>query len=139
MGVDICFYLQKNTDGEWRNISLYNADNKFVDIWRCGGEAWDYVKENWRQYVPCEDVQEVAEAHGWEYDYETLPFYCATLTKLAYLSVINEYSEYNTPDEDEATHKFFEELLKEIKQYIDFAGDYFIDSDNIRIIALVSY
>lgn len=138
MSVDVYFYIEKKTDNEWKDISLYNSDKDFVDIHRCGGEVWDYLKDHWHCHVDLDHVEKFASEHDWVFDID-VPYYCATLTKIKYLTVIHKYGVLNTSAEDRDIHRFFNDLYQEIRDYIDFAGDEFIDSDNIRVVALISY
>ena len=140
MSADIYFYIQKKTDNGWAEIGLYNSDKDFVDIHRCGGEAWDYLKDHWHCHVDLKGVEKLASEHDWAFDDDDeVPYYCATLTKIKYLTIIHKYDVLNTPTEDRDIHQFFTDLFQEIRDYIGFAGDGLIDSDNIRVVALVSY
>ena len=126
MGVEIAFYLQKHNleRNEWENIFLYKNDKTVADIWRCGRDYYEQVRENFHMYLAEEDIAPIAKEGGWIRDedeneeYEDIPHYAATLTKVK---------------------AYFPDLAAEINYYLTFAEEDYLDSDNIRVVALVSY
>lgn len=142
MGADIVFYIQKKNDKDkWEDIELFTKDNKRVEIFRCGWDTVDTVKENWgTNGITKEDVEELAKTTGWIADTDDLPpYYWISLTKLELFEYYNKFNPYDTEDEAEELRKFYKELEKEIKQYIIFADEDYFNTDNIRIIAFISY
>ena len=126
MGVEIAFYIQKHNleRNEWENIFLYKNDKTVADIWRCGGDYYEQVRDNFHMHLTEEDIVPIAKEAGWTRDededegYEDIPHYAATLTKVK---------------------TYFPDLAAEISYYLTFAEEDYLDSDNIRVVALVSY
>ena len=134
MGAEVFFFIQKkenNIEG-WKDVALYTKD-EFVDIVYCGYDTYNYIKENWGMHIMSSEIDEIAKEHGWG-DIEDTPYYAATLAKIKYYAVKEPKTEL-----EEDIQNFYKRLYDEISAYIDFAGDSYIDIDNIRIIALVSY
>lgn len=131
MGVEINFYIQKNTNNKWENIFLYKEDNSLVDIWFCGRELLDNVVtlDNFGMSITRQEVEDLAKATGWitEEGDELPPYYVISLSKLMYLA-----TKFNKI-------KFFKNLANEVNCYLRFADEDCINIDNIRIIALISY
>lgn len=143
MGADIIFYIQKKNDKDkWEDIELFTKDNKRVEIWRCGWDTLDIIKENWGSSgITGEDVEELAKTTGWitDTDDDAPLCYWVSLTKLELFGYYKKFNPNDTEEEAEETREFYKELEKEIKQYIDFADEYYFNTDNIRIVAFVSY
>ena len=126
MGVEIAFYLQKHSliEDKWENIFLYKNDKTVADIWRCGGDYYEQVRDNFHMHLTGKDIVPIAKEGGWVRDededeeYEDIPHYAATLTKVK---------------------ACFPDLAAEISYYLTFAEADYLDSDNIRVVALVSY
>lgn len=126
MGVEIAFYLQKHSlaEDKWENIFLYTNDKTVVDIWRCGRDYYEAVRDYFHMYLAEEDIIPIAKEGGWIRDedeneeYEDIPHYAATLTKVK---------------------AYFPDLATEIGYYLTFAEEDYLDSDNVRVVALVSY
>ena len=124
MGVEIAFYLQKHSlaENKWENIFLYKNDKTVADIWRCGGDYYEAVRDYFHMYLTEEDIIPIAKEGGWirdeDEEYEDIPHYAATLTKVK---------------------TYFPDLAAEINYYLTFAEEDYLDSDNIRVVALVSY
>lgn len=144
MGVDISFYIQrKNNVGKWENVFLYNEVDNIVSIDTVGYDTYDYLKENWNMSVDEEEIKDLAFITEWITEEEredelSLPYYVATYSKIKYLA--KAYNNiYNVDEENKEAQKFWEDLNNEIRAYLTFAGYNFIDSDNIRVIAFVSY
>lgn len=140
MGVDIGFYIQKKENDQWKDIELFTKDNKRVEIFRCGWDTLDIIKENWGVAGVAEkDIKELAEATGWIDDITNIPpYYWVTLSKLELFCYLKKFNEYDTEDEAEDIREFYKDLIKEIKQYISFADEDYFNTDNIRIVAFIS-
>ena len=140
MGVDYCFYIQKRTKDKWASIFLTKTDGKIADIWRCGRDIMEYFND-WMLHVSDKDIKDLALDTGWYINGDEIdfPFHCISLAKLKYLTLIEQYSIYDTPEEAEETRIFYKNLVKDIEAYLSLAGEDYIDIDNIRIICFVSY
>ena len=141
MGADIVFYIQKKNDKDkWEDIELFTKDNKRVEIFRCGWDTVDMLKDVWGTTgITGEDVEELAKATGWITDTDDLPpCYWVTLTKLELFGYYKKFNQFDTEDEAEETREFYKELEKEIKQYITFADEDYFNTDNIRVVAFIS-
>lgn len=146
MGVDIGFYIQyKDREEGWKNAFLYKDDKyeNVVGIWRCSWEAYDYIKYNFYLDIAKEDAVKLFKIVGWrdenDEDEEIAPYYAISLSKLNYLAK-KPYVTSEEDLEDKVNEKaFFNELVTEIQNYLDFADYGHLDMDNIRIIAFVSY
>ena len=143
MGVDIMFYIQKKENGNWKEIELFNNKNKKADIWRCGGNAWDIIKNDWSiSLITEEEAYTLGEANGWQFEKEgnfnDTPYYAATLSKLLYLSLRPVNNDY-LDEEDIDIKAWYKDLVEDIEKYIEFADEYIINTDMYRIVAFVSY
>lgn len=142
MGVDICFYIQKKEKNEWKDVCLFKDNHELATIARCGYGAYDIVREDWHNNISDEDIEELATATGWRtYDEEIdFPYYCISYAKVKYLREATKILPYDTEEEEkENIYRFYKELALEIEMYLRFTDDDWIDEDNIRIIAFVSY
>lgn len=145
MGIDIEFYIQKNVDNKWTNVFLYrDKDNKNkVGIWRCGRNLLNDIITShiFGLNVDENDIKGLAVETGWfdEDDNELPPWYAITLSKLKYLANKPDIDAYDTEEEYIDKLKFYKDLINEIAFYLNFTDDNYIDEDNIRIIAFVSY
>lgn len=149
MSAEVYFYIQKrkNDDTGWENICLYTKD-EYVDVMRCS-EVADFVREYWNKNgINKKDVTWIAGEHNWiegwfdmegNEDEDLPPYYWVSLTQLKLFKHYDKFNQYDTDYEVQENKALCFSLEKEIKQYIAFAGDEFIDNDNIRIIAFISY
>lgn len=141
MSVDIMFYIQKKVEDKWEDIKLFTKDSERVEIWRCGWDTWDIIKDTWNHSgMTEEDIVRLAlEVDLYHYgdEPETLPQNCwISLTKLELFQYLKKFSEVDTPDEAEDTRRFYKTLYDEIQCYINFAENGFYgSSDNVRIVA----
>lgn len=143
MGVDIGFYIQyKDREEGWKNVLLYK-DNKYenvVGIWRRGWDTYDYVKYNFYLDIAKEDAVKLFKAVGWgDEDEEIAPYHAISLSKLNYLA--NKPCTTSEENLEDNTYEkaFFNELVTDIQNYLDFADYGYSDMDDIRIIAFASY
>ena len=142
MGVDIAFYIQKRENNEWKNVFLY-APNMCPDmcpvgIWRCGGDAFHELQRNWKT---CRDnIDELTKETGWTIEDDDAGYW-ASLAKIKYFAEKNEDRPRDFEEEEDYFDRkaFYKELEREIDAYLTFSGNDFLDMDNIRIIAFVSY
>ena len=143
MGVDIEFYIQKNVDNEWKNVSLYKKNNDKVSIFRCGRDLLDDIITcyTFGLNVNEDEIKNLAKETGWfDEDDNELPLrYAITLSKLKYLANKPDVEAHDTEEEYIDKQKFYKNLVNEIEVYLKFTDDDYIDEDNIRIIAFVSY
>ncbi len=143
MGVDIGFYIQKNVNNEWKDVSLYQNNNNKVEIWRCGSNVMNEIIGSYTfgLNVDHNEIVDLAIRTGWLSDDEDEmpPYYAISLYKLKYLANKPDTNIYDTEEEHIDKQKFYKELVNEIEIYLRFTNDDYIDEDNIRIIAFVSY
>lgn len=143
MGVDIGFYIQKNVNNEWKDVSLYQNNNNKVEIWRCGGELLDKIINgyNFGLNVDHDEIMDLAIRTGWlsDDDDEMPMYYAISLAKLKYLANKPDTNVYNTEEEHINRQQFYKNLVNEIEIYLRFTDDDYIDEDNVRVIAFVSY
>ena len=143
MGADIYFYIQKkNNKDKWEDVELFTKNSRRAEICRCGWDTLDMIKETWgSDGITGEDVEDLARATGWitDEDDDAPLCYWVTLTKLELLGYYKKFNQFNTKDEVKEAREFFKELEKEVKQYIIFADEDYFNTDNIRVIAFVSY
>ena len=143
MGVDVGFYIQKNVNNEWKDVSLYKNNNNKVEIWRCGGELLDNFIDRYifGLNVNHNEIIDLAIRTGWLSDDENEmpPYYAISLSKLKYLANKINIDPWNIEEEYIDKQKFYKGLVNEIEIYLRFSDDDLIDEDNIRIIAFVSY
>lgn len=144
MGVDIGFYIQyKDREEGWKNVLLYKDDKyeNIVGIWRRGWDSYDYITDNFHLDITEEDAIKLFNAVGWRdenaEDEDIAPYHAISLSKLNYLANKPYAKEY--PDEKFYEKAFFNELVTEIQNYLDFADYEHLDMDDIRIIAFASY
>lgn len=143
MGVEITFYIQKNFNNKWKDVSLYRDSSNKVEIWRNGRDLLNdiitpfvfglNVNEN--------EIKDLAEKTGWiDEDDDKLPLWHAiTLSKLKYLANKPDIKIHDTEEEYIDEQQFYKDLVNEIEVYLRFTNDDYIDEDNIRVIAFVSY
>lgn len=142
MGVDIGFYIQKNVNNEWKDVFLYKSDNDKVMIWRCGRDLLnDIARSTFGLNVNDNEIKDLAKKTEWidEDDNELPLWYAITLSKLKYLANKPNIDAYDTDEEYIDKQQFYKNLVDEIEMYLRFTDDDYIDEDNIRIIAFVSY
>ena len=145
MGVDIGFYIQKNVDNKWKDVSLYKDNSNKVEIWRRGSCVTDEVIDcyTFGLNVNHDEIVDLAISTGWlnndGNDDEMPPYYAISLSKLKYLANKPGIDIHDTEEEYIDKKKFFKELVNEIEVYLSFTDDDYIDEDNIRIIAFISY
>ena len=137
MGIDIAFYIQKREDNEWKNILLYTSNMCPVGIWRRGGDTLNELYHNWKT---CRDnIDELTKETGWTIEGDDAGYW-ASLAKIKYFAEKNEDRPHDFEEEDYFNRKvFYKELEKEINAYLSFSENDFLDMDNIRIVAFVSY
>ena len=139
MGVDIAFYIQKRENNEWKNVLLYTANMCPVGIWRCGGDAFHELQHNWKT---CRDnINELTKETGWTIEDDDAGYW-ASLAKIKYFAEKSEDRPHDFEEEEEDYFNrklFYKELEREIDDYLIFSGNDFLDMDNIRIVAFVSY
>lgn len=146
MGVDIGFYIQyKDKEEGWKNVLLYKDDKyeNIVGIWRRGWDTYDYVKYNFYLDMTKEDAIKLFNAVGWrdenDEDEEIAPYHAISLSKLNYLAKKPYVTSEENLEDNVYEKAFFNELVTEIQNYLDFANYGHLDMDNIRIVAFVSY
>ena len=145
MGVDIGFYIQININNEWLNVFLYGAGNNKVTIWRCGRHLLnETINQNtFGLNVNPDEVMDLAIKTEWididDDDNELPPYYAITLSKLKYLANKPNIDKCDTEEEYVDKQQFYKNLVNEIKIYLRFTDNDYIDEDNVRIIAFVSY
>ena len=146
MGVDIGFYIQyKDREEGWKNAFLYKDDKyeNVVGIWRCGWDNYDYVKYNFYLDVAEEDAVKLFNTVGWRDENneneEIAPYHAISLSKLNYLANRPCVTSEENPENGVYEKAFFNELVTEIQNYLDFADYEHLDMDDIRIIAFASY
>lgn len=140
MGIDIMFYIQKKVGNKWENIELFNKDKR-VEIWRCGRDAWETIKDTWNHSgMTDEDIRKLAIEMDLFHEYDSLvdmPQNCwISLTKLEMFQYLNKFNNVDTKEEIKVTKIFYKALYEEVQYYIGFAENGVYDySDNIRIVA----
>lgn len=147
MGVDIGFYIQKNVNNEWKDIFLYKeeTDKVFarIDIWRCGRHLLNDIitYAAFGLNVNKNEIKDLAERTEWidENNNELPPWYAITLSKLKYLANKPDINIHDTEEEYIDKQQFYKNLVDEIEVYLRFTDNDYVDEDNIRIIAFVSY
>jgi len=140
MGMDIMFYIQKKEGNEWKDIKLFTKDTERVEIWRCGWDTWDTIKNTWNHTGMTEEeiVRLALEADLGAFElFKDVPQNCwISLTKLELFQYLNKFDETETPEEAEETRRFYKTLYDEIQYYINFAENGFYGyGDNVRIVA----
>lgn len=146
MGVDIGFYIQKNVNNKWEDIFLYKPDDDKVfarvEIWRCGRDLLNDIISHsiFGLHINHNDIKDLAEKVEWiDEDDELPPYYAITLSKLKYLANKPDIDTHDTEEEYIDKQQFYKDLVNEIEVYLRFTDNDYIDEDNIRIIAFVSY
>lgn len=143
MGMDIGVYIQRRTgDGKWKDVSLYNSDNKKVVIWFRGYDTADYLKECGNMYVDLKDLKELAFQEDWiENENDVLPcWHAMTYSKIKYLaSPQGNYNVEDTIDESINKARFWESLKDRVYMYLEFEDCEYVNTDDIRIIAFESF
>ena len=143
MGIDIGFYIQKNVNNKWKDVSLYKDNSNKVEIWRCGGDLLNDIitRSTFGLNVYNNEIKDLAEKTGWldEEDNKLPLWYAITLSKLKYFANKPDIDIHDTEEEYIDKQKFYKDLVNEIEVYLRFTDDDYIDEDNIRIIAFVSY
>lgn len=143
MGIDIGFYIQKNVNNKWKDVSLYKDNSNKVEIWRCGGDLLNDIitHSTFGLNVYNNEIKDLAEKTGWldEEDNKLPLWYAITLSKLKYFANKLNIDIHDTEEEYIDKQKFYKDLVNEIEVYLRFTDDDYIDEDNIRIIAFVSY
>ncbi len=142
MGVDIGFYIQKNINNEWKDVSLYKSNNNKVMIWRSGRDLLNEIIDcyTFGLNVNPNEMIDLAIRTGWIEDGDEMPpYYAISLSKLKYLANKPDIDIHDTEEEYIDKQKFYKYLVNEIEIYLKFTDDEYIDEDNIRIIAFVSY
>ena len=145
MGVDIAFYIQKqkweNHQIKWEPIYLFTSNSKVAEIWRCGWDVLDLIKEHFKLNVELADVRTVAKDTGWyvedSEDNDFPQYHAISLSKLNFLANDDYIHVYETKDEHKENQRFFQNLKKDIDAYLSIADEDYIDMDNIRIICFV--
>lgn len=142
MGAEIIYYIQqrKQNDEGWEDVALYTKDNKRAEIYRCGRDTWDLMKETWGcNMISYKDIKELGKEVGWIIDEdEKIPYLCISLAYLEHHRYMDKFNEYDTEIEAIDYRAFYKNLYDEIKQYINFADVYYGSPDDIRIIAFLS-
>ena len=142
MGADIFMYVQKKDAKGWKDITLYKNDDKEVEIWRRGWEVVDYLKEFFLMGVTEEEKVQFAINRGWyddEYD-EDAPLYAISYAKVKYLALFDfKQIDRNTKEEANDLHRFWFNLQTDVRAFLSFADEDWVDEDNIRILAFCSY
>ena len=140
MGADILFYIQKkNKDGKWENLPLYKENKEEAVIYRRGYEVWDEIKDEFGHDMTEREIEDfVYQKEGWEYD-NMLPWYTATYSLIKYLAYKPVFDEYDTPEEYFDKKRFFEELEKDVTNFVKLLDEEYTHPDRIRVVALVSF
>lgn len=143
MGAEIVYYIQKRkqNDEGWKDVALYTKDNKRAEIFRCGRDVWDLMKETWGfDMISLKDVKELGKDTGWINDEdENIPYLCISLAYLEYHQYVDRFNDYDTDEEIIDYKLFYKNLCDDIKQYINFTDTYYGSPDDIRVIAFLSY
>lgn len=141
MGMDIGIYIQRRTQDGWKNVSLYQSDNKKVVIWYRGYDIADYFRDCGSMHVDVKDLRELALQEDWiERASDILPcWHAITYSKIKYLANLQGlYNKEDTIEESVDQANFWRNLKDKISMYLEFTDCEYIDSDNIRIIAFES-
>lgn len=141
MSVDYSFYIQYRNKDEWKNLPIYDVNHNLVSIDDCGGEKWDWIKEEAYGYVDEDEVRQLGVEAGWvdpteEENEFKLVYYGFSFAYLKYLALKDYPDEY---EEGWGPKDFWKALKDKVYLLLNIADIEWMHPDDVRIIVFVGY
>ena len=148
MGRELVGYVQTLNKNKWEVLPLkarnYMNEYEYTDIWRCGDEVYDVLKE-YGTYLPEEDEKALEEEiftdpeERSDYDSECIgdkrPWHKIGLGGLKYLAIGMEIED----EEDYKVKRQIDELVKEIETMLRLTNFDYKSFEDVRFVFYLSF